>query len=78
MERLNVSFNQATGQWDFIPGGEISGCEKPVRNIAIDVAGRAYAAASAGAIVRYASSGAEHFGADAVYHLENSCLKRIK
>lgn len=73
VERLNVSFNQATGQWDFIPGGEISGCEKPVRNIAIDVAGRAYAAASTGAIIRYASSGAEQLSADAAYHLELKC-----
>lgn len=73
VERLNVSFNQITGQWDFVPGGEISGCEKPVRNIAIDVAGRAYAAASTGAIIRYASSGAEQLGADAAYHLELKC-----
>lgn len=73
VERFYVSFNQTTGQWDFVPGGEITDCEKPVKNIAVDAAGRAYAAASAGAIVRYASSGAEHFGADAVYHLELKC-----
>ena len=73
VERFYVSFNQTTGQWDFVSGGETSGCEKPVRNIAVDAVGRVYAAASTGAIVRYVSSGAEHLGADAVYHLELKC-----
>ena len=39
----------------------------------VDVAGRAYAAASTGAIIRYASSGAEQLSADAAYHLELKC-----
>ena len=73
VERFYVSFNQTTGQWDFVSEGETSGCEKPVRNIAVDAVGRVYAAASTGAIVRYVSSGAEHLGADAVYHLELKC-----
>ena len=73
VERLYVSFNQTTGQWGFVPGGKTSGCEKPVKNIAVDAIGRAYAAVSTGAIVRYASSGTEQLEADAAYHLELKC-----
>ena len=70
VERFHVSFNQTTEQWDFVLEGEISGCEKPARNIATDAVGRLFAAASTGAIVRYAFSGAEQLRADAAYHLE--------
>lgn len=72
-DRFYVSSNRTTGQWDFIPGGKSSGCERPVRNIAVDAIGRAYVAASTGAIVRYAFSGAEQLRADAAYHLELKC-----
>lgn len=73
VNRFYVSFSQADRRWNFSPGGAISDCEKPVRNIAIDTAGRVYAAASTGAILRYASVGAEQLKQDAVYHLELKC-----